>query len=276
MSELDDLVARNIQATREKNQRLTPNTNVSPSIERDHTKNSVVKSNELARAYYKVTLNEKRLMELLISLLNPKRTDNEYRNIEITRKLFIDTFKIKKQNGFRDLVNAAYGLQEVFIKLKDDPDDRRGSRFNIISNVSHDTDRALIICSINSWAIPHLVNMRGKFTRYTLRNGADFKNPLVWRIYELIVSWSNTKEPPLRGSKTISVDDLRERLGIPESYPYSMFKRRVLVVSQKELKEKLNINFTWSELKNGKKVAELKFKFKEDEQTQLSFDGATE
>lgn len=257
-SSLDQTLSKAMQASKERHQRLTQNTNKTASKERDHRQNSVVKSNELARAFYKVTLNEKRLMELLISRIHPQRTDNDYQHIEISAKMFADTFKLARQNAYRDLLSAAQGLQEVFISLEYNA--TQGERFNLIGRVAYDQKRAIVTCSVQPWAIPHLVGLKGRFTQYTLAHGADFKSAHAWRFFELLVSWSCSKSP-LQGSKKISVEELRKLLEIPDSYPFSMFKRRILLGTQEELRERLNIQMTIEYIKPSRKVTDLWVRF---------------
>lgn len=248
------------------------NTNASDIVSqsRDHSQNSVVKSNELARAYYKVTLNEKRLMELLISRVHPQRNDNDFQSIEITAKMFCEAFGISRQNSFTYLVKAAHGLQDVAIWLKNS--DGTGDRFGLIGRVIDDRNKASVTCTVLPWVVPHLIGLQGRFTKYTLQHGAEFKAASTWRIFELLLSWSNSKKP-LMGTKIVQVDDLRARLKTPNSYPFSMFKRRVLVMAQTELKELLNINLDIEYIKTSRKITGLKFTYFEDEQGNLPLGG---
>lgn len=271
MISLEEQLQRAQAASKEKalrNAHKRPNTNAEGQVSqtRDHNENSVVKSNELTRAYYKVTLNEKRLMELLVSRIHPQRNDNDFQNIEISAHMFSESFGISRQNAFNYLVKAAHGLQDVHIRLENNKG--VGDRFNLIGRVIDDREKAIVTCSVMPWVIPHLVGLQGRFTKYTLKHGADFKVATTWRVYELLLSWANNKKP-LRGNKLTSVDELRNQLQIPESYPFSMFKRRVLVAAQEELKNLLNINLNIEYLKTSRKVTRLKFTYSECEQGRL-------
>jgi plasmid replication initiation protein len=246
------------------------NSNLVASATRDHGNNTVVKSNDLARAYYKVKLNEKRLMELLISRIHPQRSDNDFQNIEISAQLFSETFGIGRNNAFKFLVEAAHGLQDAHIRLENN--DGVGDRFSLVGRVFDDRKKATVTCSIMPWVVPHLIGMKGRFTQYTLKHGAEFKAASTWRIYELLISWANQKNP-LIGTKLLSVDDLREQLKTPNSYPFSMFKRRILVAAQNELRELLNISLKIEYIKTSRKVTGLKFTYSEIAQKQLPLEG---
>ena len=246
-----------------------PNSNLVASVTRDHSNNTVVKSNDLARAFYKVNLNEKRLMELLISRIHPQRADNDFQTIEVSAQLFSETFGIGRNNAFRFLVQAAHGLQDAHIRLETNG---IGDRFSLIGRVFDNPQKATVTCSIMPWVVPHLVGLKGRFTQYTLKHGAEFKVASTWRIFELLISWANSKNP-LIGTKLLSVDDFREQLKTPKSYPFSMFKRRILVVAQNELKELLNINLNIEYIKTSRKVTDLKFTYNEIAQKQLPLEG---
>jgi plasmid replication initiation protein len=265
-------VARKAKALREAHKHPNSNAAGQVSHSRDHNQNSVVKSNELSRAYYKVTLNEKRLMELLISRIHPQRNDNDFQNIEISAKLFSETFGVVRQNAFNYLVKAAHGLQDAHIRLESS--DGVGDRFSLIGRVIDDSTKAMVTCSIMPWVVPHLIGLQGRFTKYTLKHGAEFKVATTWRIFELLISWSNSKNP-LIGTKILSVDEFRKQLKTPESYPFSMFKRRILVAAQDELKELLNINLNIEYIKTSRKVTDLKFTYSEMAQKQLPLEGGS-
>lgn len=267
MSSLDEQLLRVEKARKAK---TNSNASGQVSLGRDHSNNSVVKSNELARAYYKVTLNEKRLMELIISRIHPQRDDNDFQNIEISAQLFSETFGLSRKNGFHYLVKAAHGLQSSHIRLENN--EGVGDRFSLVGRVIDDGAKAIVTCSIMPWVVPHLIGLQGRFTKYTLKHGADFKIATTWRIFELLVSWSNSKNP-LVGTKLLSVDEFRKQLKTPDSYPFSMFKRRILVGAQDELRELLNINLKIEYIKTSRKVTDLKFTYSEIAQKQLPLDG---
>ena len=79
--ELQAILAR-AQANR---QARTKNTNIDAAANplHDLADNTITKSHALSRAYYRLSLTEKRCMEALISKLHPLRTDNQLQHIEL-------------------------------------------------------------------------------------------------------------------------------------------------------------------------------------------------
>ncbi len=91
-------------------------------------------------------------------------------------------------------------------------------------------------------------------------------------MYEILVSWTKPKEETedvFGGWHTADVAELREQLGVPESYRFGMFKTRVLDVVQRELFEHSDIIVNYSLEKRGRKVEKVKVVFAEDSQGRL-------
>ncbi|MBF0548445.1 MAG: replication initiation protein [Candidatus Riflebacteria bacterium] len=75
------------------------------------------------------------------------------------------------------------------------------------------------------------------------------------KIYELLKRFENLKEA------VFHLDKLKDILGVNEHeyILYGHFKSKVILVAQKELLEKTDIAFTFEEIKDGKKVSEIRF-----------------
>lgn len=74
------------------------------------------------------------------------------------------------------------------------------------------------------------------------------------RMYELLSRWKDTGVWINQEIQTV-----RELLNVPNSYDIHKFKKRVLEYSQKELREKTDISFTYDIMKTGKKFTHIDF-----------------
>ena len=224
---------------------------------RDLSLNSVSKSNTLARSYYRFNLVEKRVMEALISQLNPVSKDTfQLQKLELKAVDYAKTFGISEKHAYEQIESAVSGLMgRVFsIPIKDGREE-----FTLMSNAQYLRGEGKITCSFNLYITNHLVGLRQQFTKYPLKLAANFKSSYTWRIYELIVSWAKDTKLTgglLAGWHTFEVDDLREMLGIPKSYQWCHIKTQVLDIAVSELKETLI-----EKIKTGKKITNLKFIF---------------
>lgn len=234
---------------------------------RDLSENSVTKSNSLARSYYRFNLVEKRVMETLISQLNPISKDTfQLQKLELKAVDYAKTFRVSEKNAYEQIESAVSGLMGRVFSIAH-PKGRE--EFTLMSNAQYLAGEGRITCSFNSYLNKHLVGLRGKltpYTKYPLQITSNFKSSYTWRIYELLVSWAQDPKYTdgiLAGWCTIKVDELRNMLGVPKSYQWNDFQRQVLDVAKSELKEHANIEVEIERFKTGKKITELKFIFAE-------------
>ena len=229
---------------------------------RDLCENSVTKSNSLARGYYRFNLVEKRVMESLISQLNPKSKDEfQLQKLELKAVDYAKAFDVPEKVAYRDLDKAVSGLMHRVFSVAH-PKGRE--EFTLMSNAQYLEGEGRITCSFNAYVTPHLVGLRQRFSKYPLRITANFKSSYTWRIFEILVSWA--KDPKLTdgilaGWCTIEVEELRQMLGVPDSYLWGVFEKRALKVAQKELLEKASIQLDIERIKTGRKITHLKFTF---------------
>jgi plasmid replication initiation protein len=232
--------------------------------ERDLSENSVTKSNSLARGYYRFNLVEKRVMEALISQLNPLSKDTlQLQKLELTAVDYANTFGVSEKHAYEHIESAVSGLMGRVFSVAI-PKGRE--EFTLMSNAQYIEGEGRITCSFNTYITSHLVGLRQRFSTYPLSITANFKSSYTWRIYEILVSWA--KDPKLTdgimaGWCTIEINELREMLGVPKSYQWCHVQDQVLDISKKELFEKSNIQLEVERIKTGRKITHLKFTFAE-------------
>ncbi len=232
---------------------------------RDITENSVTKSNALSRGFYKFNLIEKRIMEALISQLNPlSYNESQVQLLEINAVDYAKTFNVSVKMAYEDIRDAVDGLLSKVFKIK--PKDKI-IKFNLMSHAEYIEKKGKIICSFSNFVTPELVGLRKKFTKYPLKIASNFKSVYTWRIYELLVSWSKSpieNKDLISGWFCIEMDEIRGILGVPESYTWSHFNLQVLDVVKKELAKTLKIYIKIDIKKIGKKIAALKITFNQE------------
>ena len=246
----------------------------------DVADNSVTKSHALSRAYYRFGLVEKRCMEALISKLHPLRSDNKYQDIELSAIEYSRAYGVSEKIAYRDLANAVDTMMHRVITT-DRAENKKGKRvFTLMSAAEYKTDEGKISCEFNHHIVPHLIGMRERFSSYPLRKTVDFSSSYTWRFYEVLVSWAQPRA--VSGGRFIgwidrqSVEELREMLGVPNSYNWGQFKKRVLDTMKLELMQKANIYIEFKEIKTSRKITHLNIKFIEDDQQQLPLSGGDE
>mgnify|MGYP000743011264 FL=1 len=277
MSSIDQQLDRKIEQIRLANERRTKNTNALADPLRELTANSVTKSNALSRAYYRFGLVEKRCMEALISKLNPMRGDNP-QEIELLATEYAKAFPDVGKHAYEHLARAGDMLVNKIITIESPRAGVLRDKIPLMLIVSYQPKAGKIVCEFNPKILPHLLGLRGRFSSYPLREAVNFTSSYTWRFYELLVSWAqdkkNTNDLLVGWIDRQSVEELREMMGVPASYNWGMFKKKVLSVVEAELRKKANIHITFKEVKTSRKITHLNIKFIEDGQQQLSLGGS--
>ena len=252
-----------IAAIEASNKSLSPVTSV---VDRDLKKNSVTKSNALARAYYRFNLVEKRTMEALVSQIDPRGSFADgLQKLTLKATDYAEVYKVTPSAAYRDLEAAVSGLMHRVFSIQTS---RGRDEFTLMSNAQYLEGEGAITCSFNSYIVKHLTELRAKFTKYPLKITANFKSAYTWRFYELLTSWAkhpNFTEGLFAGWCTVDVVELRKMLGVPESYRWINFKNQVIDVAEKELRLNLGISMELKYFKTGKKITSIKIIFLEQE-----------
>jgi plasmid replication initiation protein len=93
------------------------------------------------------------------------------------------------------------------------------------------------------------------FTKYYLENILVLKSKHSILIYEIL------KMDLFKGDSVWELDKLKEKLQVENKFKlYSNFKKDLLLKVEKEINEKTDINFSFEEIKIGRKVSKINFK----------------
>ena len=210
----------------------------------------IVKANKLVEARQRLTIQEQRLILLLISKIRPEDVSflwykfqildlAKFLGLEKSKRIYIDVRKavrklmkriitIERANRNIDLhwiESAEYG-QQGFVKIR-----------------------------VNQELKPYLLNLKVHFTKYYITYVIHLRSTYSIRIYELLKRFEHL------GEVSFELDKLKYTLGVNQNeYKiYSHFKSKAILVAQKELLEKTDIAFSFEEIKSGKKISEIRF-----------------
>ena len=231
--------------------------------------NTVTKSNALARANYRFDIVEKRIMEALVSKLD-SRVLNErgLQDVEIRAVEYAKTFDVPVNIAYRDLAKATARLVRTVITVREE---KGNHEYNLMSDAYYKESEGAISCCFSPKIAPHLIGLRKQFASYPLAQAVDFKSSYTWRLFEIMVSWAQDKKQTggiLTGWFTLSVEDLRQQLGMPDTYQWVHISD-TLDKATKELQEKARIHTKIERIKTSRKITHLRFEFIEDLQQDL-------
>jgi len=237
----------------------------------------VRKSEALLRARYQLGELAIKLVSIIYS--NVKRSDEVGKEYQI------------KVSDIAKLMNKNYGemynlLKEATDELLENPiriedkEKKRWVMFNWIADALYQD--GVISFTISKRLKPYILELQQKYLKYRLENILNLRGTYVIRLYEIL---KDILELNLRygnkAEKIVSVNELREILEIPKSYPWggsSGIRSRILDKAKQQLEAHTDIIFEYEEIKTGRKVTHLKFiirpnpaKLQTDNRTQQNY-----
>lgn len=211
----------------------------------------VRKSNSLIEASYKLSVNEQRLILMLVSSVRPE--DREFCPYQISIKDFANLLALKNKNVYQDVEALVLGLREKTVTIL-----RENSVLHTgwLSSIEYFSGEGTLELTFDPKLKPFLLELKARFTSYKLKMIVQLRSSFSIRIYELLKQYEKI------GFRLFDLSTLREILGIgANEYPlYGNFKARVIIPAQRELKEKTDIAFDFEEIKIGRGVGKIKFK----------------
>jgi len=204
-----------------------------------------------------MTLQELRLFSIYLSKINPRDISTravrfplaDFQEIMDLIRLHIDHLKTVGDNLLQKIVSL--------------PEDNGGfTKFQLfkIFKVYLDKESNQWFAEIDAhdMALPLMFDFKSHYFKYELWNTLRLKSKNQFRMYEILKQYERS------GVRIISIEDLKEQLGINENdYPnFHDFKRRVLDVCQRALAEYTDISYMYEphgKKGRGGKVLELKF-----------------
>lgn len=236
----------------------------------------VEKSKSIVWAKFKdYTAGELRLLEVYLSRINPR--DPESSLVKFTFSEYREFLGLKKL----DVRNIKPQIRHFLGNVVFVPIDKEKGTFNAYTlftsasvDLDPETNSYVITIGCNELLRPVFFNIaESGYVKYRLRYTAQMKSQYSIQLYAILRDWLTGGKNP----HEISLRKLREQLGVAENvYPsYKDFKKRVLLVSQKEINEvsDLTVDFEpvlvarkavgisfWIKLKNQEVLKEADFK----------------
>jgi plasmid replication initiation protein len=232
----------------------------------------IVSSNDLIRAKYSYTLWEKRVFLYMISRL--RRDQKEFPMMRMYVRDLMRFFDTRSNDDYRVIrsIPESISKKPFYVPYQTKDGEKRWAFLNVISigtqpDENEAGENAYIELKFNLELMPHLLELKEKFTRYNIRNITELQSVYSIRIFEFL----KENEYKRDGFET-SVEDLKDMLFMNakdnegrELYPlYADFKKRVLLKAQEDLAKFCDITFEFDERKIGKKVVSLYFRTRQN------------
>ena len=216
----------------------------------DLSKNYVVKSNSLIEAHYHLNKVHQKIILLLASYVKPNAT--EFEPITFKTKDLMEIIGISDTNHSY-LRKVTKDLKSKVIELITD-NGTYLDQVNWLDKSKYHLKEGKVTLMLHNDLRPFILQLSGHFTKYKLATIINFSSTYSIRIYELLIQYKKI------GERSIKLSKLRMMLNVEGKYKlFADFRRKVLDVSQKELKEKSEICFEYDVKKKNKAVDEIVF-----------------
>ena len=218
----------------------------------------VVKDNALINASYYLSLVEQRL--LLLGIVEAR--DNQSQNNEFTIHVnsYINAFGVDDSTAYLSIKDACKHLKKrefTFIRVVNGVSEKVESYW--VQSVAYAENSSYVKIRFTDDVMPLITKLEKHFTSYQLEKVKDLTSIYSIRLYELLISWKQTKKVEL------SLADLRLKLGVDDDEYKTMcnFKARVLDLAVSQINEHTDITVKYEQVKQGRTITGFKFLFKQ-------------
>lgn len=218
----------------------------------------VVKDNALINASYYLSLVEQRL--ILLGIVEARNNQSQNNEFIINVSSYINVFGVDGATAYLSIKDACKRLKKrefTFTRVVNGVAEIVESRW--VQSVAYATNASYVKIEFTNAVMPLITNLEKHFTSYQLEKVKDLTSIYAIRLYELLISWKQTKKVEL------SLADLRVKLGIESDEYKTMcnFKAKVLDVAITQINQHTDITVKYENIKSGRNITGFKFSFKQ-------------
>jgi plasmid replication initiation protein len=226
----------------------------------------VKKSNALIRAQWTIqSVLEPRIVAVLASKVHIDDEDFKVYEVPVSEIL-------GKNYGGHDMQELASVVDNIMGRVITvyDGDGRGWTKYNVFSRCRFRPKDAVLELRFDSDLKPHYLQLKERFTQYSLAEFMSLPSIYSQRLYEFLKSWCDKSEI------VAELDDLHDMLDTPNSMKtdFKEFRLRVLEKAHKDIVERegSSLWFDWEPIKKGRggKVVAVRFVFNETRAQELT------
>jgi len=202
----------------------------------DKKNHLVSKSNDLVEAKYRLSVQEQRLMAIMVSDIKPD--DEDFKDYVYKVDDFVNWVKVEGKDYYKELKKITAKLLTRVISIKESDGFLQTSW---LSSAKYFENKGYIRLRFDPALRPYLLQLQNCFTQYALQNILELKSKYAFRLYELAKQYQSI------GKRKFQTDELRELLGLEkgELRRWSDFKRKVLDIAQREINRHTDIKIRY-------------------------------
>ena len=215
---------------------------------------TVTQDNNLISSSYAMSLNEKRLLVLALSKVDPMgKAWLEGGKAKVTVREWSEVFGIDTKVAYERLRLASKELYNRSVRISGDSEN--GEEIRWLSAQKYRKNNGFVEISFGREMVYYLSGMVDQFTSYQLLRVSGLKSIHSIRMYELAKQFVET------GWRYIRIDDLRDMFRLNNSYSnWRDLKKRVIDRACIEVTAKSDLRVSYETIKNGRSVHAIKIK----------------
>ena len=193
----------------------------------------------------------------IVEARNNQSQDNEF---IIHVNSYINAFGVDDSTAYLTIKEACKRLRgRYFTYQRLVNDNLEQVESNWVQSIAYANNSSYVKIKFTEAVMPLITNLEKHFTSYQLEQVKDLTSIYAIRLYELLISWRQTKKVEL------SLVDLRLKLGIePNEYKaMNNFKAKVLDLAVSQINEHTDITVKYEQVKQGRSITGFTFTFKQ-------------
>jgi plasmid replication initiation protein len=212
----------------------------------------VTQDNALISASYAMSLNEKRLLVLALSKIDPMgKAWLDGGKAKVTAKEWSDVFGIDSKVAYQRLRLASKELYNRSVRIWGD--NHTGEEIRWLSAQKYSKKNGYVEMSFGREMVYYLSGMVDQFTSYQLLKVSGLKSTHSIRMYELAKQFAGT------GWRHIELDDMRDMFKLGPSYKrWIDLKKFVIDRACTEVTAKSDLKLSYQPIKKGRSVHAIK------------------
>lgn len=216
----------------------------------------IVKANDLIqKTRHNLSTQEQKIILYLITKIKPE--DEELKLYEFKIKEFCLVCGIDSDNGknYSNLKRTIKKLADksFWIKL-----DNKGNETLLrwIDRPYINTESGTIQIKLDELMKPYLLQLKKKFTQFSLYYTLAMRSQYSIRLYELLKSYESL------GQQEFEIEELKKQLFADTYKRYVDFKRKVIDIALREINNLSDISVTYELEKESRRYTRIKFNIK--------------
>jgi plasmid replication initiation protein len=216
----------------------------------------IIKGNDLiqAKRSMHLTSREKKLVSFMVASVSPY--DDDFKEYNFPVSDFASFFNITDKNVNKEYERIATGIMSKPFTVENDEE-----KFTAcwLAEAAYDKRSKQMRFRFTPRLKPYLLKLKKYYTRYRMINLINLENCHSEAMYELLKQFESA------GQRRIYLDDMRNMLGLGKKYPlYSNLRAKVIEPTVEEINKFTDINISYEELKQGRRIVALHFKIWSD------------